>query len=181
MTDQFIAEMQKKAADMLAGEKIVLTDEEKKNIEICDYNLGMFDQVGTCIVIYVNTERCCAKEMVLFPGQLCPEHRHPAIGEYPGKEETFRCRFGEVYLYVPGEPAANPKGYVPKGHEDFYTVWHEIVLHPGEQYTMKPNTRHWFQSGPEGAIISEFSTNSFDRMDIFTDPAITRLSNLWNN
>lgn len=23
---------------------------------------------------------------------------------YPGKEETFRCRYGTVYLYVDGEP-----------------------------------------------------------------------------
>ena len=179
LTDDFIEEMQKKTAQYLSDAHIVLTEQEKKNIEICDYNLGMFDKIGTGIVIYVNTDRCCAKEMALFPWQLCPEHRHPKVGEYMGKEETFRCRWGEVYLYVPGEPAKNPKGKVPKEREKYFTVWHEVILEPGEQYTIEPNTRHWFQAGPDGAIISEFSTPSFDDKDIFTDPGIVRLSNLW--
>ena len=178
MTEEFIKEMQQKTAKFIADRGIVLTDEEKEKIEICDYELGMFDQVGTGIVIYVNTDRCCAKEMVLFPWQLCPEHRHPRIGDYPGKEETFRCRYGQVYLYVPGEPTENPKGHVPKGREKYFTVWHEICLNPGEQYTLKPNTKHWFQAGPQGAVISEFSTQSFDKLDIFTDEDITRISNL---
>ncbi|HPP76337.1 MAG TPA: D-lyxose/D-mannose family sugar isomerase, partial [Armatimonadota bacterium] len=117
---------------------------------------------------------CCAKELVLFPWQICPEHRHPPIEGQPGKEETFRCRAGQVYLYVPGEPAANPKARVPEDRKDYFTVWHEIILNPGEQYTLMPNTLHWFQSGPDGAIVSEFSTKSVDEADIFTDPAIVR-------
>ena len=40
-------------------------------------------------VAYVNTERCCAKELVLLPGQTCPEHRHPEINGEEGKEETL--------------------------------------------------------------------------------------------
>src|SRR6185437_11532858 len=52
-------------------------------------------------------ERCCAKELVLFPGQTCPEHRHPPLGpDKPGKEETFRCRWGTVYLYVARAPGS---------------------------------------------------------------------------
>ena len=54
---------------------------------------------------------------------------------------------------------------------------HEIYLRPGEQYTLKEQTRHWFQAGPEGAVISEFSTPSFDEADIFIDPEIKRESN----
>lgn len=42
--------------------------------------------------MYVNTDRVCAKEMVLFPHQACPEHRHIGMDGAPGKEETFRCR-----------------------------------------------------------------------------------------
>ena len=37
------------------------------------------------ILVYVNTDRVCAKELVLFPGQLCPEHRHPPVGGDPGQ------------------------------------------------------------------------------------------------
>ena len=53
-------------------------------------------------------------------------------------------------------------------------VFHEIELLPGQQYTMGPNTLHWFQAGEEGAVISEFSTTSYDECDLFTDPAIVR-------
>jgi len=38
-----------------------------------------------------------------------------------------------------------------------------------------PNTLHWFQAGPEGAVISEFSTRSRDEADIFSDPDIKRI------
>lgn len=41
-------------------------------------------------------------------------------------------------------------------------------------FTMKPNTKHWFQAGPEGAIVSEFSSQSNDDTDVFTDPRIDR-------
>ena len=36
--------------------------------------------------------RTRAKEIILFPRQLCPEHYHPQVGNYAGKEETFRPR-----------------------------------------------------------------------------------------
>lgn len=101
-----------------------------------------------------------------------PQDRHPAVEGGPGKEETFRCRWGEVYLYIPGESAAKIKAVPPKGKEAFFTARHEIVLRPGEQYTLPPDTLHWFQAGPKGAVISEFSTKSRDYADIYTDPAI---------
>ena len=156
---------------------IILTQEEKENLEVADFGLGDLEHTGLEIVTYVNTERCCAKEMVLFPGQTCPEHRHAPIEgtAYIGKEETFRVRFGTCYLYVEGEPAEAPVCRPPKGSEQWYTVRHEIILRPGEQYTMLPDTRHWFQAGPEGAVVSEFSTKSHDEYDIFTDPNINRM------
>jgi D-lyxose ketol-isomerase len=154
---------------------IVLRDDEKKNIEVADFGLNNLDVFGLEIVVYVNTPRCCAKEMVLFPYQICPQHRHPPYENCPGKQETFRCRWGEVYLYVPGEPAAKPKGKVPGDKKDAFTVWHEIVLKPGDQYTLMPDTWHWFQSGPAGAIVSEFSTQSRDELDVFQDSMIRRV------
>ena len=53
---------------------IVLTEEEKSHLEITDYALGNVRETGTEIIIYVNTKRCCAKEMALLPFQTCPEH-----------------------------------------------------------------------------------------------------------
>ena len=45
----------------------------------------------------------------------------------------------------------------------------------GDQYTMMPDTRHWFQAGDKGAVVSEFSTKSVDEYDIFTDTRIRRI------
>jgi mRNA-degrading endonuclease toxin of MazEF toxin-antitoxin module len=134
------------------------------------------------VLVYVNTERCCAKELALLPRQTFPEHRHPPVGATnPGKEETFRCRWGLVYLYVPGPETRRPKARPPKGREATFTVSHEVVLRPGDQYTLPPDTLHWFQAGPKGAVVSEFSTTSLDELDVFTVVAHTtsRLGNRW--
>ena len=173
------AQYEEAAARMLgylAKAGIVVTPEEKKRIEVVDVGLGDLEHIGLEILTYVNTERCCAKELVLFPHQTCPEHRHPEVAGEPGKEETFRCRWGVVYLYLPGEPASDPKAkeHIPPERLQHFTVWHVIVLHPGDQYTLPPDTLHWFQAGRQGAVVSEFSTKSRDESDVFTDPEIKR-------
>jgi len=175
MTRKEIENARKKAATYLEKAKIVLTPAEKKNMEVADFHLGELERTGLEIVVYVNTDRCCAKELILFPHQTCPEHRHPTKGSVLGKEETFRCRWGVVYLYVPGKKAAKPACKAPGGKDHAYTVWHEVVLKPGQQYTLAPDTLHWFQAGPQGAIVSEFSTKSTDENDIFTDKEIQRV------
>ena len=161
-----------RAMQMLEQAAITITPEEKKNMQVAEYGLGMLEAIGLQLVVYLNTQRCCAKELVLFPGQTCPEHRHPVVADYPGKEETFRCRAGKVFLYVEGEPAAAIEATLPVGREKYFTARHEIILCPGDQYTLSPDTLHWFQAGPEGAIISEFSTMSLDDHDVYTDPLI---------
>ena len=40
----------------------------------------------------------------------------------------------------------------------------------------QPNTWYWFQAGDEGAIVSEFSSPSYDEFDQFIDPRIRRLT-----
>ena len=148
------SEARARAAAQLADAGIVLTAAERESIEIADFGLSDFDRAGLAILVYVNTDRVCAKELVLLPRQACPEHRHPPVGGEPGKEETFRCRTGSVHLHV-------------EGHD-------EIVLHPGDQFTIPPDTLHWFEAGDDGAIVSEFSTRSTDENDVFTDPRVAR-------
>ena len=145
------------AIDYFNKAGIVLTEEEKENIEIADFGLNELYKTGLQIVTYINTERVCAKEMVLFPGQMCPEHTHPVVGDYQGKEETFRCRYGDVVLDI--EENGERK---------------KIHLHPGDQFTLYPNTPHSFQAGRFGAVVSEFSTKSMDESDIFTNKNIKR-------
>lgn len=171
-------EVKQKTVEYLEKAGIILTDEEKEKIEIADMGLGDLMTEGLQLFTYVNTSRYCAKELVLFPRQTCPEHRHPPVMGEPGKEETFRCRWGTVYLYVEGEETPTIQAVPPKGKEAYYTARHEIVLKPGEQYTIPPNTNHWFQAGPEGAVVSEFSSTSRDEYDVFTDPQVNRLHNI---
>jgi D-lyxose ketol-isomerase len=149
------AEARERAAGVLADAGIVLTPAEREAIEVADFGLGDLERYGLQIVVYVNTKRVCAKELVLFPGQTCPEHRHPPVGGEPGKEETFRVRRGSVLLWADGAG--------------------EIELRPGDQHTIPPDTLHWFRAGDEGAIVSEFSTRSRDETDVFTDPRVRRV------
>ncbi|MBB6670727.1 D-lyxose/D-mannose family sugar isomerase [Cohnella nanjingensis] len=165
---------QERTMELFARAGIVLTAEERERIEVAGFGLGQLEAQGLELITYSNTDRYCAKELVLFPGQTCPEHLHPPVGEEPGKMETFRCRWGTVYLYVEGDAAPDIRAVIPAGSESHYTVFHEIVLQPGEQYTIPPGTKHWFQGGPEGAVVSEFSSTSRDEFDIFTDPGIVR-------
>ena len=146
-------EAQAYTAEQLAAAGVVLTDAEQAAIEVADFGLGRLREIGLMLHVYVNTDRYCAKELVLYPGQTCPEHRHPPFDGTPGKEETFRCRRGLVQLYVAGE---------------------EIVLRPGGQHTIPPDTLHWFRAGKDGAVVSEFSSASRDDLDVFTDPEIRR-------
>ena len=170
-----VEQAQTRAAQMLAKAGITITLVERQTIEVADFGLGELEKTGLQLVEYINTDRYCAKELILFPRQTCPEHRHPALAGSPGKMETFRCRWGHVWLYVAGEPSAMRKGRPPVGSEAYYTVFHEIVLYPGEQYTIPSDTLHWFQAGDQGAIVSEFSSPSHDESDFFTDPRIRRI------
>jgi D-lyxose ketol-isomerase len=163
-----------RSVQMMTQVGFAITPEERANFEVADFGLGELEKTGLQLLVYVNTDRVCAKELVLLPHQTCPEHWHPTVGARLGKEETFRCRWGTVYLYVPGEPTASPACQPPAGSEAYYQAMHEICLKPGEQYTLFPNTPHWFQAGPEGAIVSEFSTRSTDEEDLFRDPRIKR-------
>jgi D-lyxose ketol-isomerase len=172
---------QLRAAAMLDNEGFELSNEELRNIEVAEFGLGEVETTGLELVVYVNTDRYCAKELVLFPGQTCPEHRHPPVGDDPGKMETFRCRTGQVWLYVEGEPTPDMKAKVPEGSEEYYTVFHEIELNPGQQYTIPPDTLHWFQAGEDGAIVSEFSSTSRDEFDYFTDPRIKRIPEIFED
>jgi len=141
------------AAERLRAAGVALSDEEAAAIEVADFGLGRLRETGLLILVYVNTDRYCAKELVLYPNQTCPEHRHPPFDGTPGKEETFRCRSGSVELHVGGQ---------------------RLELLPGDQCTIPPDTVHWFRAGDDGAVVSEFSSTSRDELDVFTDPRIVR-------
>ena len=81
----------------------------------------------------------------------------------------------KVYLYVSEEGRKEDiKAKLPTFD---VSVFHEIILNPGEQYTIMPETWHWFQAGEEGAVIS---TRSTDETDIFTDKRLIRATKIEN-
>jgi len=120
VTDSERSRLKRIALDYFRKAGIALRPDEVEQLEVTDFDLGEVESTGLEIVVYVNNDRYCAKELVLLPGQTCPEHRHPPVDGRPGKQETFRCRWGEVYLYVPGEPTARPKATAPQKHAQFY-------------------------------------------------------------
>jgi len=168
-----VIKAQKAAAKQLKAAGIVLTKAEEAKIEVADFGLDELEVSGLQIVVYENNDRYCAKELILFPGQTCPEHLHPPVGNDPGKRETFRVRTGTVYVYVDGPAVKKPKARLPKGGT--YRVFNEIVMKPGDQYTIEPGTWHWFQAGKKGAIVTEFSSTSRDEFDVFSDSRIKRI------
>ena len=175
LTLEQLRQLQERTHEILVRHTIIVTPQESEAIEIADFGLNEVECTGLELLTHINTDRYCAKELVLFTRQTCPDHLHPSVGGEPGKMETFRCRAGKVWLYVEGASSPVVQARVPTGSEAYYTVFHEIELRPGEQYTIPPATRHWFQAGDEGAVISEFSSTSRDEFDIFTDPRIKRL------
>jgi D-lyxose ketol-isomerase len=170
-----VAKVRKRALSMLKKARIAIRQDEAEKMEVTDFGLNDLKRMGLQLITYENNDRYCAKELVMFPGQTCPEHKHPprANGS-PGKQETFRCRFGKVYLYVEGPAVRKPKASIPKRYRKHFTVKNEIILEPGDQFTLPPDTFHWFQAGKKGAVLSEFSSNSEDETDVWTDPSISR-------
>ena len=171
-----VAKARARTVEILRKARIALNPLERDNIEVADLGLKDIQHVGIEVVVYENNDRYCAKELVLLPRQLCPEHKHPPINHRNvGKQETFRCRWGEIYLYVAGDRTPHPKARIPDKYKPYLNVWHEIILRPGDQYTIPPNGLHWFQAGDKGAVVSEFSSTSTDDRDVFTDPHIRRV------
>ncbi len=64
-------EAQRYAADRLAEAGVVLTDDDRAAIEVADLGLGRLRETGVQLFVYVNTDRYCAKELVLYPRQTC--------------------------------------------------------------------------------------------------------------
>jgi D-lyxose ketol-isomerase len=147
---------------------------ELERMEVADFGLGELEQSGGQIVTLVDSEQVAVKLLIMFPGQTLPEHAHVPKGSYAGKEETIRCEWGKLHLFLPGEPETNPRAYPPASRKQWYLARREIALGPGEQVTVPPGTPHWFQGGAEGAVVWSFSTKATDNDDVFTDPDVRR-------
>jgi len=172
-----------KALNILNKGNIYITKKEREKIEIADFGLSDYPRLGLQILTYYNSPEYCAKELIMLPNQICPEHRHPPYGEHPGKKETFRCRWGKVYLFVDDISLPRLENNITNSRimphvkdMQWFSCDRYIELNPGDQYTIPSNTLHWFISGSDGAIVSEFSTENTDDHDMFTDIRVKRIT-----
>ena len=62
-----VSAAQERARAMFDEAGIVLTPEERANIEVAEFGLGQLEQIGLELVTYVNTDIYCAKELIMFP------------------------------------------------------------------------------------------------------------------
>jgi len=171
------AAAQNRAAAMIKEAGICITDAEARKVEVADFGLGRLNVEGAQILTFVATDRIAVKVVALFANQTLPEHWHPRVGDDPGKEETIRVVWGTLRLYIPGDESMREDS-IPSGKENVYTARHELLFKPGDQMTLEPGTKHWFQGGDEGAVLYSFSTVARDVLDGFTDPNIERVTRI---
>lgn len=169
--------IKKISAEMIRSANILITDKEAASIDVADFGLGDIKKEGVQILTYFSTERISAKILVLLPNQTEPEHWHPPVDDDPGKEEIIRAVSGNLRFYIPGEPNIQ-EGFIPEGKENVYTMRHEVIMKPSDQLHLPPGTKHWFQAGPEGAVLFSFSTCVRDGFDRFTDPNVVRATQI---
>jgi len=168
---------QGRAAELIRKAGFVITPDEERKIDPVDFGLGRLEIEGAQILTIVQTDRISVKLLAQCSRQTLPEHWHPPVGTDPGKEETVRVAWGTLYCYIDG-PDTLSRGFIPKGKEKVYTLRHELVMGPGDQYIFPPGKKHWFQAGSEGAVVYSFSSVARDVLDGFTDPQIDRVTKI---
>lgn len=177
ITRKEFIESRDKAAQMIRQAGIIINGHEIEEMDVADFGLNNLAVEGGQMLTFFNTSRVSAKVIALFPGQTLPEHWHTALGEDPGKEETIRMVWGKLYFCQEG-PDTLKMAKIPKGKDKYYTVRHERTILPGNQLTIKPGIKHWFQAGQEGAVLFSFSSSARDALDPFTDDTIVRVTEI---
>ncbi|MBF0431467.1 MAG: D-lyxose/D-mannose family sugar isomerase [Fibrobacteria bacterium] len=154
--------------ELLKKSGIAITDEDRKTLFSVDLGGTHFPDEGLGSIDLLRTSRVRVSIILLLPGQTLPEHLHPSYEGEPGKEETVRVLYGKTMLYVEGKPSDNV--ILPKGKEQWYTAMHRNTLLPGDQYTVQPKIKHWFQAGPEGSVNMIFQNKVDETRNLFFDP-----------
>ena len=154
--------------DLINKSGLVLSGAEWRELTVNDFGLGDIYTEGFAFVDILRTERLRITVIVLLPYQTLPQHLHPPYKGERGKEETLRVLYGHSKVYVEGTPARNIN--IPPGKDELYTARHEIALNAGEQYTVQPGVKHWFQGGPHGSVNMTYQNRVDETMNIFDDP-----------
>lgn len=136
-----------------------------------DFKAGDFLSFGMGGVFWCNEkEGYFGHEIYLLPGQSIAEHRHLPTKDAEGKPlrckiESWQVRYGYVYGFSEvGEPnldkfpeakAMLSKLQIPHLKSVHVEKWEA----DGKVYKLAgPETWHFMQAGPDGAIVTEFAT-----------------------
>ena len=165
---------QQEGKELIEKTGVHIQKAEFEQIAVADFGLSDLEKFGAQILTLVNTDLIAVKLITMHPFQIMPEHWHPRIGNYTGKEETLRVEWGEMYLYTPGNSSIKPKARIPHNKLDYFKHWNELIMGQGEQITLPPGVPHWFQASARGVVVWSFSTKALDLKDEFTDPDIRR-------
>ena len=166
-------QLRARAASILERMGFPLGPQELASIAVADFGLSDPDREGAQILTLFATDRISAKLIVLFPGQILPEHWHPPVGSDPGKEEILRGYWGDVLYFEEGSVNVDDSEFPPSKPE-CYTCRSRIDLKPGAQVVIPPGRKHWMKGGEGGGCVISFSTCVRDILDQFSDPAIIR-------
>ena len=121
---------------------------------------------GPCVILL--DEVIQHKQLVSMEnGEMAVDSRAIELGDFA--KETIRILAGKTKVYIRGK-SSNPDMLVPAGKDPFYTARQEILLNPGEQYTVPPGIEHWFQGGPEGSVNICFQNRVDENQNRFWDP-----------
>ena len=162
-------ELKEKATALLKKSGFILTESELASLEANDFGLNNFEEEGFFLIDLLRTDRVRVNLLILLPNQSLPQHLHPSYENENGKEETIRVLYGETNVYVEGEEN-NPNIKIPVNKDAYYTSRHEIQLKIGEQYSVRPNNKHWFQAGKQGSVNIAFQNRVNEDYNIFYDP-----------
>lgn len=122
-------------------------------------------------------------ELYLLPNQALPEHFHLGGNEECGpKMESWQVRYGSVRFYAELKfegaklIADLPKAELPWGYgEAWFTSVYYVDAVAGDVVKLgDPQSRHFQQAGPQGAIVTEYGTYHNDVR--FSKPGL-----IWGN
>jgi D-lyxose ketol-isomerase len=168
MDAQQLNAVKQQAQDLICKSGLALSADEWAQLAVNDLGLGDFEIEGFAFVDILRSERLRITVLVLLPGQTLPQHVHPPYQGQQGKEETLRVLYGHTKVFVEGD--ANTEVRVPVGKAPYYTARREIALEAGDQYTIAPGIKHWFQAGEQGSVNMTFQNRVDETKNIFDDP-----------
>ena len=172
-------EAQKKALQYFHKAGILITEKESANIEVADFGLGALSETGLELLVYVNTDRVCAKELwASFRTRRVRNIFIPRQETSREKEETFRCRWGKSLSLRPRRKnAASQSEDSERKEREVYRLARNRA-EPGRPIHFASGHAALVSIGCEGCVVFEFSTRRTHEADVFTDPDIQRATKL---